>query len=111
VFLDETGALGLVDAARGWPADGAIAFDQGLVGVVAVARRGTTPAVEARLVAPGGAAFATADGSVRATVTLARAARRRGDRVVGSVAFEGARPTVLRFDTFVRDVVAAAALR
>jgi hypothetical protein len=111
VFLDEAGALWFVDPAVGWPADGAVAFDQPLVGLTVASHRGAAVATEARLVAPGGAVFSTADGTLGATVTLARAPHQRGDRVVGSVAFACARPTVLRFDTFVRDVVMAAALR
>ena len=57
-----------------------------------------------------------ADASLRAVVTLTRASRTRGGRVAGSVRFEGttagrAVNAELRFDTFVRDVVTAAALR
>lgn len=116
VFLDETGSLWIVDPSVGWPSTSAMVLDRALVGVVVPSHRGTAVALEARLVTTGAPALSTLDGSLRATVTLTHAPHRRGGRAAGTIRFEsatagsGAR-VELRFDTFVRDVVMAAALR
>lgn len=114
VFVDGGGALWIVDASVGWPRD--VAGDEGRVGVALVAARGAVTVLDAKLSVPGSGPMSTADGTLRATATLTRAATRRGGRVAGRVAFAGTSAgrlvTVeLRFDTFVRDVVDAAALR
>ncbi len=79
-------------------------------------RRGSSLALDAALVVAGSQAMSTADGTLRAAVTLTHAPRRRGGRAAGSVVFDGTRGgrsvhAELRFDTFVRDVVMAASLR
>lgn len=116
VFLDDAGALWIVDPAVGWPSPDAIGLERNLVGVTVSSRRGSALALDAALVAAGAPAMSTADGTLRAAVTLTHAPRRRGDRAAGSVVFDGTRGghsvhAELRFDTFVRDVVTASSLR
>ncbi|MBK6532672.1 MAG: hypothetical protein IPF99_24670 [Deltaproteobacteria bacterium] len=116
VFLDEAGALWIVDPALGWPSSDAMALERTLVGVTIPSRRGSALALDAALVVAGSQAMSTADGTLRAAVTLTHAPRRRGGRAAGSVVFDGTRGgrsvhAELRFDTFVRDVVMAASLR
>jgi hypothetical protein len=115
VFLDEGGALWIVDPAVGWPSAGAITLDQPLLGVVVPSHRGSAPALDARLVSAS-SSLSTAEGTLRAGVTLTHAPHQRGGRAAGTVTLDGASAgrtvhLTLRFDTFVRDVVPAAALR
>ncbi len=116
VFVDEAGSLWIVDPALGWPRPSALGDDETRIGVVLSARRGAATVTDARLLAPGAMALSTGDGTLRATAMLTRASTRRGGRVAGRIAFEGVTAgrvvrVELRFDTFVRDVVDAAALR
>jgi hypothetical protein len=116
VFLDETGALWIVDPAVGWPSADAMALERTLVGVTVPSRRGSALALDARLVVEGAPVLSTIDGTLRAAVTLTHAPRRRGGRAAGTVVLDGASGgravhAELRFDTFIRDVVMAASLR
>lgn len=116
VFLDESGSLWLMDPGAGWPGPYATAADQPLLGAVVPARRGPATPLDAALVVAGSPRLSTGDGTLHASALLTHAVRRRGGRVAGRLTLEGAVAgravhVELRFDTFVRDVVAAAALR
>lgn len=115
VFLDAAGSLTLVDPYEGWPSAYSPAFDAPRVGVRLLAVPGAAAVTSARLSLPGGGVYGTDEGTLRATATVTAAPRRRGDPARGEVVLEGIgigapRRMVLRFDTFVRDVVEPAAL-
>ena len=116
VFLDDAGAIELVDARSGWSSDRDVEAGVGWLAVRALPVAGVAHAAAARLRTVRGDVVDTADGTLVAEVRLTVVPRRRGDRVAGSVRFGshalgdlGTRE--LRFDTFVRDVVPEALLR
>lgn len=118
-WLDDHGALWLLDPASGWPRPTAFAGDEPLVAVrveTARAARGAEIAAEVRVVLPDALPLDTRDASARATATFARIPRRRGDRYAVTVRIEGARAGLsralsLHAEGFVRDVTPASALR
>jgi hypothetical protein len=118
-WLDDAGTLWVIDPSpASATADVAAGVDPVIVLQVpaAEARTGVTARAEARVILPGALAMDTAEGSARASAVFAAAPRGRGDRVAVTVTVEGAsagvgRAVTVTVEGFVRDVVAAAALR
>lgn len=118
VFLDEEGALWIVDAARGWPAIWTLAGDAPVVAVKLPLRGvapGATVSGEGALILPRLRGMRTEDGTLRVDARVRERPRARGDRVRVEVRLRGTSAgapveRAVEVDSFVRDVVPARAL-
>lgn len=119
VFLDDAGALWIMDAGAGWPPPWAPGGDAPIVAVrvpLQGAARGATVTGEGVLILPRLRAMRSDDGTLRVEAAVREAPRGRGDRVRVTVTLRGTASGVavaraVEVDSFVRDVVPAAALR
>ncbi len=119
VLLGDDGALWLMDSTRPWPVVSAMAMDLPVPAVrvpMRNARVGVDLPAEARVLLPGGRVLDTGTQSARAVVHFETLPHEIGSRVRGTVTVDGVSAGelvrfILDVDTFVRDVVSAAALR
>lgn len=118
-WLDDGGALWILDPASGWPRPTAPGGDEPVVALRVQAlgvRAGVEVSAEARIILPDALALDTKDSTARATVTFATIPAARGDRYALTAHIEGARAGLgrtlaLRAEGFVRDVVPSTTLR